>query len=367
MRISPRLLAAAVLLTGACAAARPARAEDDKPDPVDAARGYVGYEPRLIQSLSDGARKQFGISRTTGVYIYRVIPGCPAEKAGLKPNDVLLKVAGEELPDVSKLDGKDDEAFGKWLKNDFKKITSKIKPGDKVEMAVERAGTPMTVTPVAVTKEEFDARVKEAEEEANAPQVPDPTKAGPANAAAMDFEGLQEGKMRPDDLVAAAGYWEVLEEEGAKNHVLKQKEEIPSDKEVALVTGDGRSYADGTVACRFMLLGGMRSASGGLAFRAATRKDYYAVCADGVSRTFAIIAVEKNKRRVVASVALPATPKLKEWHKLTVTFAGKKIEATFDGTLKVSGEDAAFSGGWAGFYCEQDAETDFDDWKAAPK
>lgn len=357
-----RLVLAALVL--AWPLARAVRAEDEKPDPIDATRGYVGYAPGLVQALAPEDRKSRGFTRETGLFVDHTIPGSPAAAAGLAPNDVILKINGVDI-DVSKIGRDDEAAWTKWQKETFKPITSKIKPGDRVEMVVDRAGQTVTIAPVAMTKAEYDVLTAAAADDGKWGVLPDPTKAGAAKETALDFEGLAEGVERPDG-VYAVGLWQVVEDEGTKNHVLRQEEMIPSaDRLLAIVTGDGHAYADATVTCRARLRGGEQSASAGILFRMKGRGDGYAAVADGVARTFSIVALEKGKARVVASVPLPS-PKLKDWHALSVSAVGKKLEAAFD-TAKVAGEDAAFAAGWSGLTCEKDSQTDFDDYRVVPK
>ena len=345
--------------------ARVARAEDEKPDPIDATRGYVGYGPGLVQGLAPEERKSRGIERETGLYVYHVVGGSPAALAGLAENDVILKVAGLAI-DVAKIDRDDEEAWKKWQKEVFKPITSKIKPGDRVEMVIERAGKTLTIAPVAMPKSEYDFLTAVAADDGKWGVFPDPASAGPAKETSFDFEGLPDGQERPEGFYAGIGLWQVVEEaDGAKNHVIRQEEMIPTaDRLLAVVTGAGRAYGDATVSARAKIRGGELSASAGIVFRMKARGDGYAAVADGVARTFSILALERGKPRVVASVPLPS-PKLKEWHVLSVTFAGKRIEATFD-AAKVAGEDGTFASGWTGMTCDKDSQTDFDDFKVVP-
>jgi hypothetical protein len=356
-----RLALAALVLS--LPLARPARAEDEKPDPIDATRGYVGYAPGLVQGLAPEERRSRGIERETGLYVAHTVPGSPAVAAGLLENDVILKVNGVAL-DVSKIDRDDEAGWTKWQKETFKPITSKIKPGDKVEMVIERAGKTLTLAPVAMSKAEYDFLTAVAADDAKWGPVPDPAAAGPAKEASFDFESTPE-ESKPDGFYAGVGLWNVVVDEGTKNHVLRQEEMIPTaDRLLAMLTGEGHAYADATVSCRARLRGGEQAASAGILFRMRARGDGYAAVADGVARTFSILALERGKPRVVASVALPS-PKLKEWHALSVTFAGRRIEAAFD-AVKVAGEDGAFASGWCGVTCDKDSQTDFDDFKVVP-
>lgn len=346
---------------------RAALAEDDKPDPIDETRGYIGYSAALVGSLEPDQKKEMRITRDQGIYVAMVVLGSPARKAGLEVGDVILKIQGKDAPDTSKVDAKDPEAVKRFLKEDLKAITHAVKPGDAVEMVVDRAGTTTTVKAVALSKKEYDEVVAEAEEEANAVPVPDPTKSGPANAASYGFEGLAEGKDRPDDVLSVTGYWEVVEEaDKSKNHVLSQHSDMENDRAFALVTGDGRSLTDGTVSVRLAPRAGMKAVGGGLVFRVRDRKHFYAAALDGVAKTLRVYRVAKKEVKVLVSVEVPS-PKLKEWHTLELTLAGPKFTVVLDGSTKVEAADPTYPAGWAGPLTEQDAESFFDDLKLTPK
>ncbi len=57
-------------------------------------RGYLGV---LIQPISNELAKSFGMSNTKGALVAKVEPNTPAEKAGLKSGDVILKFNGKEI------------------------------------------------------------------------------------------------------------------------------------------------------------------------------------------------------------------------------------------------------------------------------
>ena len=54
-------------------------------------RAYIGAQ---IAPVSQDVARQLGLSNTNGAIIAQVLPGSPAAQAGLRPNDVILKVAG---------------------------------------------------------------------------------------------------------------------------------------------------------------------------------------------------------------------------------------------------------------------------------
>ena len=64
-----------------------------------------------------------------GVKIDQLVAGSPAERAGLKPGDVLSSVDGKKLADL--------RAFSELLK--------KLRPGQKVTATVLRSGKPLRI------------------------------------------------------------------------------------------------------------------------------------------------------------------------------------------------------------------------------
>ncbi|TXH22293.1 MAG: Do family serine endopeptidase [Elusimicrobia bacterium] len=58
-------------------------------------RGWMGVE---ILSVNDVIAKQFGLAKAEGVMLNHVLPGGPADKAGLKRGDVIVSFAGKKTP-----------------------------------------------------------------------------------------------------------------------------------------------------------------------------------------------------------------------------------------------------------------------------
>jgi Do/DeqQ family serine protease len=93
-------------------------------------RGWVGVEPtELTPELAD----TFGLKQTEGVVIIGVLQNAPAAKAGLKPGDALLSVAGQEVRSVGAL----------------LTTIAALKPGEPVKLGVMRRSQLLTleVTP----------------------------------------------------------------------------------------------------------------------------------------------------------------------------------------------------------------------------
>jgi S1-C subfamily serine protease len=60
-------------------------------------RGWVGIE---VQELTPELAESFKLSGTEGALIAGVMRGSPADKAGIKPGDVLTQVAGKQVKDA---------------------------------------------------------------------------------------------------------------------------------------------------------------------------------------------------------------------------------------------------------------------------
>jgi serine protease Do len=63
-------------------------------------RGYIGA---YLQDLTPELARAFNLKQTSGAVITQVSPGDPAEKAGLKPGDVVVALNGESITDSTGL------------------------------------------------------------------------------------------------------------------------------------------------------------------------------------------------------------------------------------------------------------------------
>jgi serine protease Do len=89
----------------------------------------VGIYPR---DLTEGMVKQFKLPSKAGALINSVEPDSPAEKAKIKPYDVIVKVNGQPVKNGDELRFK----------------IADIQPGNKVDLTLVRDGKEMTVTAV---------------------------------------------------------------------------------------------------------------------------------------------------------------------------------------------------------------------------
>ncbi|MGB4347745.1 MAG: PDZ domain-containing protein, partial [Burkholderiaceae bacterium] len=89
-------------------------------------RGWIGVEP---QDITPELAAGFGLEKSSGTIIAGVLKGGPAEKAGIKPGDILLSVADKPVGDtISMLN-----------------LVAQLTPGETVRMTVLRKSKESTV------------------------------------------------------------------------------------------------------------------------------------------------------------------------------------------------------------------------------
>jgi len=93
----------------------------------------------VVQSLTPKMAKSFGLSSTEGALISNINPGSAAEKAGLKPGDIVMAINGERLNSSGDLVAKLFTA----------------KPGDTVQMTILRSGA---TSEIPVTLQALDEK-----------------------------------------------------------------------------------------------------------------------------------------------------------------------------------------------------------------
>jgi serine protease DegQ len=84
-------------------------------------RGWIGVEPR---SITAELAESLSLSQQSGVIIAAILKNGPADKAGMKPGDVLLFVGDRPIATVS-------EMFN---------LVAQLEPGSNVNMVVSRGG-----------------------------------------------------------------------------------------------------------------------------------------------------------------------------------------------------------------------------------
>ena len=95
-------------------------------------RGWIGIE---VQEITPELAESFKLPDTQGILIAGVERGSPADRAGIKPGDILLSVAGKPVGDAQSMLG----------------VIAAQTPGSQALLKLHRAGKPLDL-PVAIAK-----------------------------------------------------------------------------------------------------------------------------------------------------------------------------------------------------------------------
>jgi serine protease Do len=117
-------------------------------DTGEVQRGLIGI--RMSETGIDlEAQDYLGLPDTNGVLVEQVTSGYPADKAGIRPGDIIRKIEGQSIRGNT----------------DLLRIISTRKPGDDVELEVFRKGKTfkVTATLIARTDETLNADLRQAQ------------------------------------------------------------------------------------------------------------------------------------------------------------------------------------------------------------
>lgn len=127
-------LVALILTTGSALGQQPAPAPPEPPDAplintfsLFTDGGYLGV---YAENISRDNMARYNLGQPRGVGITQVIQGSPAEKAGLRKDDVILRLDGENITSVRKLN----------------RLVSEIAPDQSVRVTISRGGAEQELT-----------------------------------------------------------------------------------------------------------------------------------------------------------------------------------------------------------------------------
>lgn len=138
---APQPPTAAAPAPPAAAPAMPAVAPDAPEAPMAFSfffdsESFLGVYP---EEVNTGNMKQYGMSAPRGVAVGRVIEGSPAERAGLRKDDVILRFNGEEVTSARKLS----------------RLISEVAPDHTARLGISRGGVEQEITVTISKRENF--------------------------------------------------------------------------------------------------------------------------------------------------------------------------------------------------------------------
>ncbi|MEI7685815.1 MAG: family 16 glycoside hydrolase [Planctomycetota bacterium] len=193
----------------------------------------------------------------------------------------------------------------------------------------------------------------------------------PQKAAKWDFEDATVGKLPKGWSAAKTGdgegsVWKVVEDKTAPkgSKVLAQTAESPGSL-FNLCVADDTAFKDVELSVSFKAVKGKIDQGGGLVWRYLDANNYYVARMNPLEDNFRLFKVVNGKRSQIASkdgLEIPAGT----WHTMSVTMKGDQIECALDGKKYLEARDGTFTkSGWVGLWTKADAQTFFDDLRAA--
>jgi serine protease Do len=183
------------------------------------ARGRVGV---VIQGMDEDLAKAVGLDRPHGALVEEVEPGGPAEKAGIKPGDVILSVDGQEVSRSEELP----------------RIVARHAPGSHVKLSVlhDRQRRDVDVA-LATLKDEEGSRSGQLQpspggrpERGSALGITVGEEDGHAVVERVAPDGPSEGKLRPGDVIEELNNQPVA----SADDLAAKVRAVPSDKPLLL-------------------------------------------------------------------------------------------------------------------------------------
>lgn len=116
-------------------------------------RGYLGVQ---ITSIDETLAKSLGLSKVEGALINDVLKDSPAEKAGLKAEDVILEIDGKSVS----------------TSNELQSIIAQKRAGDKVSVTLWRDNKKITKTVKLEPREKEDSASGDTEEDTKTGEKP---------------------------------------------------------------------------------------------------------------------------------------------------------------------------------------------------
>ena len=145
-------------------------------------RGWLGVR---IQTVNDELAEGLHLQQTKGALVANVTPGGPAEKAGIKQGDVILKFDGKEVDAMRTLP----------------RMVGETPINKKVDVVIVRQGSQMTLQ---VVLGELPEEAEQASVPSTTPQTPPPAKEGKIADLGLTLSELSDSLRQKFSLAAEA-------------------------------------------------------------------------------------------------------------------------------------------------------------------
>jgi serine protease Do len=152
-------------------------------------RGWLGV---AIQDLSDELAEYYGLKKGKGVLVTEVFSGDPADKAGIKPKDVIIKVNDQPVETTRDLTG----------------LVADLKVGEETAVVVSRGGREKTFVVTIAKREDkkiVSRRFQEETEDAFGIRVENLTPEIARRFKIKDIAGVIVSSVKPGEKGAGAG------------------------------------------------------------------------------------------------------------------------------------------------------------------
>ena len=122
----------------------------------------------------------------------------------------------------------------------------------------------------------------------------------------------------------------------------------------------GASLADGFVQVRFKPISGTEDQAGGLVWRWKDGDNYYIARGNALENNVSLYYTQNGRRNTIKYVSTPVAAR--QWHTLSVDFAGTHIRVALDGRIRIELDDGHIAGaGAVGVWTKADSVTLFDE------
>jgi Do/DeqQ family serine protease len=148
-------------------------------------RGWLGVS---IQPVTEEIAKSFGLTRPQGALVSDIMAGSPAERAGLKQGDIIIRFAGKEIRDSRQL----------------QLVVADTPVGEKVEVEIFREGSKQKLF-VTVGNSESASAVKPRSVEPQTGWFGLTVEELPANMRLRGIKGVMVTDVDPEGVAAESG------------------------------------------------------------------------------------------------------------------------------------------------------------------